>query len=76
MSDAPYQSPGWIKLLFAPLSEILAAPEADREAYYAFVNAFTDNPEACGFRYETGDDIAADFAKDRFLDAVNQDVAR
>lgn len=73
ISQAPYQPPPGIILLFCSRGEIDAALATEREAYFRIVEAFLANPEASGFRRETEADHYADEAVDRRLSALNND---
>ncbi len=74
MTDArPYVPPPGISLLFASRTEIEAAPSAERQAYYAIVEGIMADPGACGFRFETAEDLQREDSDDRRLSAANQD---
>lgn len=65
--------PPGVSLLFCSQSEIDAAPVAEREAYYAIVDAIVEEPELFGLRHETGDDWSKEFAADRQIAAEEQE---
>jgi hypothetical protein len=50
---APYVRPAGLSLMFCSREEILAAPAAEREAYYRIVGQIVDHPEDYGFEHET-----------------------
>ena len=49
---APYVRPAGLSLMFCSREEILAAPAAEREAYYRIVGQIVDHPEEYGFEQE------------------------
>ena len=65
-----HASPSWMTLLFAGRAKIEAAPAADRDAYFRFVEALAGNPEAFGFTAAPDID---QFLKD---EAVDNELAR
>lgn len=65
--------PPGVSLLFASRAEILAAPAAERDAYYRIVDALVARPEDFGFRHDTAADLEADAAADRAIHGMNQD---
>ena len=72
--DVIVRPPG-VSLLFCSQAAIDAAPAAEREAYYAIVDAIVEKPENFGLRLETGDDLSNEFAADRRIAGEEQDWA-
>jgi hypothetical protein len=65
--------PPGVSLLFCSRAEILAAPAAEREAYYRIVDGLVAAPEAFGFRRDNDADLTADVCADRRIAVLNQD---
>lgn len=69
----PYVRPLGVSLMFASRAEIEAAPAAEREAYYAIVEAFLADPSSCDMRRENGEDLVRESMLEARLAGLNND---
>lgn len=68
-----YARPPGVGLMFASRAEIEAAPTAERDAYYAIVEAFIADPASCDMRRTSAEDLALESALDARLAGINND---
>jgi hypothetical protein len=59
--------------MFASRAEIEAAPAAEREAYYAIVEAILADPASCGMRRTSAEDFVRESVLDARLAGINND---
>ncbi|MCK1577866.1 hypothetical protein [Bradyrhizobium sp. 174] len=69
----PYVRPLGVSLMFASRAEIEAAPAAEREAYYAIVEAFLADAASCDMRRTSAEDLARETVLDSRLAGINND---